>query len=370
MRSSEGLMGLGECRILLVEDDDGDAGLIYRSLKRQTEFTYSVDRAHTLDECISVCNDREFDIILLDLHLPGTDNLDTVRAVIRGAPGPAVIVVTGLDDASTAMEAVKAGAHDYLIKYNVNPYELCRSIRYAQDRRQAGNDLLRLRNEFLNNVAHEFRTPLTTIVGAIEMLQDGDCGTLPPMADRALSMAGRSLLLLRAMVGNLVDTTMARTGDLSVNARPVAAPALIASVVDAMMPAALQAEITLTCRVDGPLVVRADPERITQLLTNLLTNAIDHTPAGGTVSVTVDAPHDGLIEFAVEDTGTGIASEAMPHLFEPLYQAPKSEVAASRQGLGLGLYLSQEIIRAHGGELSVTSRAGAGSRFTFTLEPG
>jgi signal transduction histidine kinase len=329
-----------------------------------------VDRAYTLDECLNLCSAREFDIILLDLHLPGTDNLDTVRAVIQGAPGPAVIVVTGLDDASTAVKAVKEGAHDYLVKHNVNPYELCRSIRYAQGRKQAGNDLARMRNEFLSNVTHEFRTPLTAVVGAIEMLQDGDCGALSPMANRAISIASRSLLLLRVMIGDLVDTTMARAGDLSVNARPVAVPALIASVVDAMMPSAQRADITLTCRAEGPLVVRADPERLNQVLTNLITNAITHTPAAGTVALTVEAPHGGPIEFAVEDTGTGIAPEAMPHLFEPLYQAPKSEVVASRRGLGLGLYVSREIIRAHGGELSVTARAGAGSRFTFTLQPG
>jgi signal transduction histidine kinase len=370
MRTTEGLMGLGECRILLVEDDDGDAGLIYRSLRQQSEFTYSVDRAYTLDECISLCNDREFDIILLDLHLPGSDNLDTVRAVIHDAPGPAVIVVTGLDDASIAVQAVKAGAHDYLVKHNVNAYELCRSIRYAQGRKQAGNDLVRVRNEFLSNVTHEFRTPLTAIVGAIEMLHDGDCGTLSPMADRVVSMAGRSLLLLQAMVGNLIDTTMVRTGDLSVNARPVAAPALVASVVDAMIPTARNADVTLICRVDGPLVIQGDPERIIQVLTNLITNAINHTPAGGTVSVTAEVAHGGAIEFAVEDTGTGIAPEAVPHLFEPLYQAPKSEVTASRRGLGLGLYLSREIIRAHNGELSVASPHGGGSRFAFSLQPG
>jgi signal transduction histidine kinase len=229
---------------------------------------------------------------------------------------------------------------------------------------------LRLREEFLSNVTHEFRTPLTTIVGAVEMLQDGDCGPLPPMAGRALSMAGRSLLLLQAMLGNLVDTTMVRAGKLSINTRPVPVTALIASVVDAMMPAARRGDISLTCRVDGPLVIRADPDRITQVLANLLINAIDHTPAAGTVAISVEASPAGPIVFAVEDTGTGIAPEAVPHIFEYLYQAPKSKLVSSRQGLGLGLYLAREIVRAHGDELSVVSRPGAGSRFTFALPPG
>jgi len=361
---------LETCRILLVEDDDGDAGLVTWALKRQAEFPYVLRRVETLDECLTACQRQEYDVILLDLTLPGSSRLNTVTTVTHAVTTP-VVVFTGLDDKQTALEAVQAGAQDYLVKQNVNPHEICRSIRYAMERKQARDFLVRLREDFLTHVSHEFRTPLTAAVGAIEILRDTLDPEAHPAEAKLIAMAASNLLLLRAMVGDLVDTTMVTTGKLFMHMRPNNVKDLVTPLVAALTPVAVRNGLHLNSQLNTETPVQADPERVTQVLTNLISNAIKFTPEGGHIDVSVDPAEtpDNRVMFTVSDTGTGIPDEAQPFLFERLYQAPQNLEGGSRNGLGLGLYISRELIHAHGGELHVSSTPGEGSRFSFTL-PG
>jgi sigma-B regulation protein RsbU (phosphoserine phosphatase) len=362
---------LETCRILLVEDDEGDAGLVTWALKRQAEFPYVLRHVETLDEFLSVTEKQEYDVILLDLTLPGSSRLNTVRTVTQAVSTP-VVVFTGLDDKRTALDAVQAGAQDYLVKQNVNPHEICRSIRYAMERKRARDLLSRLREDFLTHVSHEFRTPITAAMGAIEILQDRVGNDAKPEEAHLITMVASNLLLLRSMVGDLVDTTMASSGKLYMHMRPNSVRALLTPVLEAMTPSAHRKGLQLTSDLDADVDVEADPERVTQVLTNLISNAIKFTPAGGTVTVAVDRGtelHDGRVLFTVSDTGKGIPDDAQPFLFDRLYQAPQDPEGGSRNGLGLGLYISRELIQAHGGVLSVTSRLGEGSSFSFTLAP-
>jgi two-component system sensor histidine kinase/response regulator len=369
-RPTETRVFLETCRILLVEDDEGDAGLVTWALKRQAEFPYVLRHVETLDDCLEACGRQEYDVILLDLTLPGSSRLNTVTTVTRAVTTP-VVVFTGLDDKQTAVEAVQAGAQDYLVKQNVNPHEICRSIRYAMERKQAHDFLARLREDFLTHVSHEFRTPLTAAVGAIEMLQDAFSPDTNPAEAKLIAMAASNLLLLRVMVGDLVDTTMVGSGKLFMHMQANRVDDLVIPLVAAMTPSAERSGVHLSSQLNTDIPVQADPERVTQVLTNLITNAIKFTPAGGHINVSVDPAEtsDNRVMFTVSDTGSGIPDEAQPFLFERLYQAPQNLEGGSRGGLGLGLYISRELIHAHGGELNVSSKPGEGSRFSFTL-PG
>jgi two-component system, sensor histidine kinase and response regulator len=360
---------LENCRILLVEDDEGDAGLVTWALKRQAEFPYVLRHVETLDDCLSACERQEYDVILLDLTLPGSSRLNTVRTVTQSVSTP-VVVFTGLDDRQTALEALQAGAQDYLVKQNVNPHEICRSIRYAMERKQARDFLVRLREDFLTHVSHEFRTPVTAAAGAIELLQDLVTSETTPMEAGLIAMAANNLLLLRVMIGDLVDTTMAYSGKLFMHKRSSSVGTLVTPLLEAMTLSAQRKGLQLTSELNTDIHVHADPERVTQVLTNLISNAIKFTPEGGTISVAVDhsTTQDGRVLFTVSDTGRGIPDEARPFLFERLYQAPQDPASGSRNGLGLGLYISRELIHAHGGELQVTSKLGEGSSFSFTLD--
>jgi DNA-binding NarL/FixJ family response regulator len=130
--AEEGIPDPTPCRILLVEDDDGDAELVTWALRRQA-LPYVLDRVATLEGCLTACSRGDFDVILMDLNLPGVDDFSGVETVRELAPGAAIIVLTGFDDPSAAERTINAGAQEYLNK-NVGVNELCRSIHSAMKR--------------------------------------------------------------------------------------------------------------------------------------------------------------------------------------------------------------------------------------------
>lgn len=353
--------------ILLVEDDDGDAGLVTWALSRQSEFSFTLDRRDTLDRAIEACRTNTYSVIILDLHLPGAEPLGTISAMAGASPESAIVILSGLNDKSIAEQSVLAGADDYLVKQSVNQNAICRSIRHSLERRQCKNIQLRLREEFLSHVSHELRTPLAAALGAAEMFQDGDCGDLTAAGARFLGILTSNLRLLETMIGDLVDTTMVRSGKLSIAVRPARVDSLVSRVVSAMSPLADSAGINLQMDIQAFGSVLADAERITQVLTNLVSNAIKYTPAGGSVIVTATVVRMTHVQITVRDSGIGIPATSLPSLFDRLYQVPQDAIATSRRGLGLGLFISKEIVEAHGGTLTAASEAGMGTEMTVSL---
>jgi signal transduction histidine kinase len=359
------------CQILLIEDDSADAGLVAWALKRQTEFPYHLELMTSLEAYLAANPRPEPDVILLDLNLPGYSGLDAFRILSGAAPMSAVVVLTGLDDNKMAMSAVHAGAQDYLVKQNVNPHDLCRAIHYAAERRAASDLLVQLRDDFLAHVSHELRTPLSAAMGAIELLQSGAAGPLQPDQDHFLRMADRNLTQLHAMVTDLIDSAMIRSGKPTVHVLQIQLAQTVGRVVESIASLVHDAGLTLTVDLQEPLLALADPDRLTQVVTNLLSNAIKYTPSGGAVRVTartsVGADGGPRAEVTVEDNGRGISASALPHLFDRLYQVPNNELLSSRKGLGLGLYLCRELLRAQGGDIQVQSAPGQGTVCTVTL---
>jgi signal transduction histidine kinase len=221
----------------------------------------------------------------------------------------------------------------------------------------------RLRQQMVADVAHELRTPLANIRGYLEAIEDGvveaDEATLRILRDEAAH--------LNRLVDDLQELAQAEAGNLRLDRGPIAPAMLVARATDAVRARAADQGIALTVEVpdDLPAVV-ADPQRITQVLHNLLTNALTHTPTGGAVAVGARAEPGGMVAFAVADTGAGIAPADLPHIFERFYRADSSRSRATG-GSGLGLTIARRIVEAHGGQIAVTSDLGRGSRFTFTL---
>lgn len=220
-----------------------------------------------------------------------------------------------------------------------------------------------LRQQLVADVAHELRTPLANIRGYLEAIEDGVVA-----ADEAtLRTLGEEAAQLNGLIDDLQELAQAEAGTLRLDRGPVAPAELVERATDAARPRATETGITLggTVAPDLPAVV-ADPQRIGQVLQNLLTNALRHTPQGGRVTVAVDRTPDGMVAFSVADTGTGIAPDDLPHIFERFYRADSSRARATG-GSGLGLTIARRLVEAHGGRIEATSTVGQGSRFTFTL---
>jgi PAS domain S-box-containing protein len=220
-----------------------------------------------------------------------------------------------------------------------------------------------LKSDLVATVAHEFKTPLTSLRMAIHLCAEGAVGPLTAKQADLLFAARDDCERLQGIVDDILDLSRIQAGRIELHRRDVSSGALIEEAVDSHRHMARERQVELTV---SPLTidraVNADPDRVQLVLTNLLANAIRHTPAQGAVEVRC-APADGFVRFAVSDTGPGISAEHIPRLFERFYRVPD----APRGGAGLGLYICKEVVEAHGGRIGVESELGQGSIFWFTL---
>jgi two-component system sensor histidine kinase BaeS len=225
------------------------------------------------------------------------------------------------------------------------------SIEHAEQQRRA----------MVSDVAHDLRTPLSNIKGYLEATEDG----VVPL-DRALvSSLLEETTLLERLVSDLQELALADAGMLRLHPEERDLAELAQQTVAAHRAAAETAGVSLTLAASGPAIAMVDPARIRQALGNLVANAVKFTPAGGSVTVSVQ-PRGSWVDLVVSDTGPGIAAEHLPHLFDRFYRADPSRSRATG-GSGLGLAITKHLIEAHSGQVSVTSTVGRGSTFGLAL---
>ena len=222
--------------------------------------------------------------------------------------------------------------------------------------------LEQLRRNLVSDVAHELRTPLTNIQGYLEALQDR---VVEPTPEMVSSIYEESLLLNR-LVADLQELSLVEAGQLFLVRRPVVLGEIIAKAIYALQLRAMSKELSVQMDISPGLpLIEADPERLGQILRNLLSNAITHTPIGGEINVRAYAT-DCDVRVSVQDSGEGIPAEHLPYLFERFYRVDPSRARATG-GTGLGLAIVKQMVQAHGGRIEVESYPGKGTCFTFTL---
>lgn len=219
-----------------------------------------------------------------------------------------------------------------------------------------------LRRNLVSDVAHELRTPLTNIRGYLEALKDR---VIDPTGEIIASLYEESLLLSRLVV-DLQELSLAEAGQLRLARVPLALDEVIVKAVSSLQLQAEQKQLALHIEMPPSLPrVEADAERIGQVLRNLLSNAITHTPPGGEITISVRA-NNGEVLVSVRDSGESIAAQHLPYIFERFYRADASRSRATG-GTGLGLAIVKQVVEAHGGTVEAQSSLGHGSTFTFSL---
>lgn len=221
------------------------------------------------------------------------------------------------------------------------------------------------RKNLVADVAHELRTPLTVLQGNLQAILDG----VYALDTAEISRLYDETRLLSRLVDDLRELALADAGQLHLNLRPTDVAQVIHNTLDTLALAAEAQQVALTSQIADDLPpVQADPDRVAQVLRNLLINALRHTPPGG--SVTAEAHLAGAaVEIAVADTGEGIAPQDLPHVFDRFWRADPSRVRSDRfaGSTGLGLSIAQSLVEAHGGCIWVESTPGEGAVFRFTL---
>ncbi|TMB68308.1 MAG: HAMP domain-containing protein [Deltaproteobacteria bacterium] len=220
-----------------------------------------------------------------------------------------------------------------------------------------------LKDDLVATVAHEFRTPLTSLRMAIHLCLEQMVGPLTEKQSDLLHAAREDCERLQSMVDDILDLSRIKEGQIEMHRRPISVASLVHGAIEAHRAAAELKNVRLGASnqtSDGEVMV--DPERVTLVFSNLINNAICHTPSGGSIDVRA-LPTDGVVRFEVSDTGEGILPEHQRYLFERYFRVPGS----NSKGAGLGLSIAKEMVEAHGGQIGVKSERGKGSTFWFTI---
>lgn len=233
------------------------------------------------------------------------------------------------------------------------------------------HDLTRLRQlesvrqEFVANVSHELRTPLSLIKSATETLIDG--GKKDPVAlTRFLGIIDKHANRLTLLIDDLLLLSTLDSGRMQLNLQPVALRKAAQEAMEDFLPRASARGVTLENNVPLALIARADDDRLRQVLSNLLDNAIKYGRSEGKVTINGRALPDGRVEMSVRDDGPGLAPEASARVFERFYRADKAR-SREQGGTGLGLAIVKHVMQAHGGEVHLESKLGEGAEFFITL---
>jgi len=247
------------------------------------------------------------------------------------------------------------------VKAETERAELLRRESYA---RQQAEEASRLKEEFLATVSHELRTPLNAVVGWARLLRSAQLDQ--EGASHAIEVIERNAAAQKQIIEDLLDVSRIVAGKLRIKTEPADVLLVIHAAIDAVRPAAEAKQINISAHIEAPdAVVKADTERLQQVLWNLLANAVKFTPAGGVVDVYLEQ-HDAMAEIRIEDSGPGVPPEFLPHIFERFSQADGS---STRQhgGLGLGLAIVRHLVELHGGTVSASNRDGGGAVLTVRL---
>jgi PAS domain S-box-containing protein len=224
----------------------------------------------------------------------------------------------------------------------------------------------RLKSEFISQVSHELRTPLTSIKGYIDNLKDGIAGALKRKQEDYLDRMAKNADHLVHLISDLLDVAQLESGKMTIRPIAISLNDLIEEVVNSLQPTMQEKGLELTFeKFIGESRIRGDHDKLEQVVANLLHNAIKYTPSGGRITIAM-RQEGTFLKTSIRDTGVGISPEQQSKLFERFYRI-EQEPSAPTNGTGLGLYIAKNLIEMHGGEIRVTSEAGHGSEFSFTL---
>jgi len=376
----------GKLKVLLIEDDEDDALITRSLLEKLSNPLVDLEWVPSYAEGLEQIKSHHHDIGLLDYQLGSRTGLELLQEAKSHGLHLPLIMLTGQGNESLVMDALELGAIDYIPKRIISSESLQRAICHGIEkaRLQAAiaahqrelektNQELQRKNEeiqrFYHVVAHELKTPLTAASEFVEILLEGISGSLTATQEEYLRLIQRCCGHLNRNINDLYEITRFETGKLSIHPQLGSLPELIDYAVKVFTPDAQAKGIALNVCVAPDLPLLAiDPQRIRQVLLNLLGNALKFTQRTGKilVSVCVDSSCGGRVRVSIEDTGIGIAQDQLERIFERLYQV-NEDASASASGLGLGLFICREIVKLHGGTMMATSDLGKGSIFSFTL---
>jgi signal transduction histidine kinase len=350
--------------VLVVDDDAGDRKQLVRTLT-QTGLSCECVEATNVDLALTACEQRSFDLAIVDYCLPGRDGLDGVAALHHKAPGMFILMATRQGDATIATEAMKCGASDYVAKQDIDGQSISRVIRYARKKAALQHALEQRREEqerFADVLVHDLKSPISSIRGFAmiisHMISSGkaDLNKIADYCERVVHIGERMV----ALVDTLNEYTKSNA---HVEFEPVTLNLVVEDALSNLDQVISKRGARVT-RDDLPLVF-GDASLLTQLLQNLIGNGIKYCEADTpTLQISANPGAEGFWRISVRDNGIGIDKKFHQQIFEPF---ERLHDRGKYEGTGLGLATCKRIVERHGGRIWCESNQDGGTTFSFSL---
>lgn len=352
-------MAVDELTVLLVEDNPGDARLVEHHFEKQSlanvAGSVTLDHAETLQSALDRIERESYDLILLDLGLPGTTGLETLEAATDVVERAAIVVLTGLDDTETAVEAIQRGAQDYLPKDDLDTEMLFRSVRYAIERNEQERELRRQTDqlEFFNSVLrHDVQNGMEVIRRNAQRLERDLAGADAERAETIIDWSDDII----ALTGKVEGMLRTATDDVALEAIS------LQPLIDEQMTVVEGMGDSVDIRTDVPFgaTVMAD-DMLADVLRNILTNAVEHNDAERT-EIAVDVTTTGEeVSIEIADNGPGISESERERILR------RSDRGSASDGSGFGLYFVAVMVDVYEGMIEISEKEPRGTVFTLTL---
>jgi signal transduction histidine kinase len=375
-------------KILLIEDNLAEARLLQEFIKLTKSQNFGLVHVQILQDGIKQLNSQKYDVILLDLTLPDSQGLSSIPQLLQQNPSNPIIVLTNTNDEELAIEAVRQGAQDYLVKRHVNPDTLVRSVRYAVERKQfleqlnqinqtletqveekttellKSQEINQLKSEFMAMLSHDIRNPLNTILLAAGLLEKYQ----KELTNNSQIDYVQLICSAIKNVSHLVDEASligkSDSGQLAYQPHILKLENLCSELVkQSQLPAQEQQLNLIFTSSEHCFQFLGDETLLKHIISNLLNNAIKYSIPGGTVLFELIKQEKTVI-LRFQDQGIGMSEKDQKKLFQPFH---RGENVGIIPGSGLGLTIVQQCVIAHRGEITVNSQVGVGSTFTVTL---
>ena len=372
--------------VLLVEDNPTDALIVKKRMQRDDAFDYEIIHVASGEEALLNLERSRYDVMLLDYNLPKKSGLETLREIKAKHIEMPVVVITGQGDEAMAARLMKEGAFDYLPKRDnyedsvplmirktmaefrgqLERERFQKEIALRKEELEKANEKLkeldRMKSDFVANVAHEIRTPLTIIKGNLDNIEKGFAGDVQPKQKEILKDVFRTVDRLARLINDLLDLSRIEAGEMNLRKEKFNIVELAEEVMKGFEELARNKKIGINKAFPARnVIINADRDKLTQVFVNLVGNAFKFSDRGEVTIRVIELQDEVQIE--VQDTGPGIEKDKTDKIFDKFVRI----ISEKKEGTGLGLPIAKDIVELHKGRIRVESSPGKGTTFIFNI---
>ena len=357
--------------IIVIDDDETMRRACQAALRR---IGYTIETFPDGPAGLKRIDEAEPDVLIVDLKMPRMGGMEVIANLKQMGLDTVIVVITGFATVSTAVEAMKAGAYDFIPK-PFTAEELRAIIARAVERYRLSKEAKRLRAEkvaqarkFITFVSHQLQSPLGAVKQYLDVLLHQMDAETPAQHRQWIDRSSKKISEMLQIIADWLTLSKVEGGQLATERTPIRVQDLLPDLLEGLHAAADEAQITLGNGVpcDLPAIV-GDDQALRMLLSNLVANGIKYNKSGGSVTIAAETTAEAdMVEIVVADTGIGISPEHLPLVFDDFYRV-KDASTRGTGGTGMGLAICKKIAEELGGQISLTSAPGQGSTFTVTL---